>query len=167
MPVTVSRALPRRRTGHTTVVTVGGERFSLTANRAADGGLGEVLIRWGKQGSASAGLADAYAAGLSLGLEHGVPLAELLRPALGAAFDPSGPTDDPEIPRVRSVVDYVARRLALDWLPGSERAALGVDASAERGETARLACLRARWRLPARSPGGHCSCKKLSCRGEW
>ena len=90
MPVTVSRALPRRRTGHTTVVTVGGERFSLTANRAAGGGLGEVLIRWGKQGSASAGLADAYAAGLTLGLEHGVPLADLLRPALGAAFDPSG-----------------------------------------------------------------------------
>lgn len=150
VPAPLTRPLPRRRTGHTTAVTVGGERLILTANRAADGGLGEVLIRWGKQGSVSAGLIDAYAAGVSLGLERGVPLAELLRPALGASFDPSGHTDDPEIPRARSVIDYIARRLALDWLPYPERAGLGVFTRAERGITARLACLRARWHLLAR-----------------
>jgi ribonucleoside-diphosphate reductase alpha chain len=132
MPVTMTRPLPRRRTGLTTAVTVGGERFVLTANRGPDGSLGEVLIRWGKQGSASAGLMDAYASGVSLGLERGVPLADLLRPALGAHFDPSGHTDDPEIPRVRSVADYLARRLAIDWLPYPERAALGVYTLTER-----------------------------------
>ena len=132
MPVTATRPLPRRRSGHTTAVTVGGERFVLTANRGQDGRLGEVLIRWGKQGSASAGLMDAYASGVSLGLERGVPLADLLRPALGARFDPSGHTDDPEIPRARSVIDYIARRLALDWLPYPERAGLGVFTVSER-----------------------------------
>jgi hypothetical protein len=139
MTVTMRRPLPRRRTGLTTAVTVGGERFVLTANRGPDGRLGEVLIRWGKQGSASAGLMDAYASGVSLGLERGVPLADLLRPALGAHFDPSGHTDDPEIPRARSVIDYIARRLALDWLPYPERAGLGVFTAAERTERSRSA----------------------------
>ena len=77
---------------------------------------------------------DAYASGVSLGLKSGVPLAELLGPALGAHFDPSGHTDDPEIPRARSVIDYIARRLAIDWLPFPERAALGVFTISERIE---------------------------------
>lgn len=59
---------------------------------------------------------EAYAVGLSVGLRRGVPLIEL-QPALGLSFAPAGHTDDPEIPRVRSVVDYLARRLAVDWLP--------------------------------------------------
>lgn len=109
--------VPRRRGGHTTAVTIGGEPFTVTANQREDGSLGEVFIRHGKQGCAGAGLMDGYATALSIGLRHGVPLADLLRPGLGASFVPNGYTDDPEIPRVRSVVDYVARRLAIDWLP--------------------------------------------------
>lgn len=125
MPTTVHRDLPRRRSGHTTAVTIGGERFTLTANQCADGSLCEVLIRHGKQGSAGAGLMDSYAAALSVGLRHGVPLADLLRPGVGVSFAPSGHTDDPEIPRACSVVDYVSRRLAIDWLPPLEGRRLG------------------------------------------
>lgn len=124
--------MPRRRGGHTTAVTVGGERLTLTANERADGSLGEVFIRHGKQGSADAGLMDTYATALSIGLRHGIPLTDLLRPGLGVSFVPSGHTDDPEIPRARSVVDYVARRLAVDWLPYADRAALGVFTLTER-----------------------------------
>lgn len=124
--------MPRRRGGHTTAVTIGGERLTLTANERADGSLGEVFIRHGKQGSAGAGLMDTYATALSVGLRHGVPLTDLLRPGLGVSFLPSGHTDDPEIPRARSVVDYVARRLAVDWLPYADRAALGVFTLTER-----------------------------------
>ncbi len=47
-------------------------------------------------------------------------------------FVPNGHTDDPEIPRVRSAVDYIARRLAIDWLPYPERTALGVYTLTER-----------------------------------
>jgi ribonucleoside-diphosphate reductase alpha chain len=122
------RHMPRRRSGHTTAVSIGAERFHLTANQGDDGSLGEVFIHWGKHGSSGAGLACSYASALSVGLEHRVPLAELIRPALGQSFQPDGRTDDPEIPRVRSVVDYVARRLALDWLPPADGAALGVRA---------------------------------------
>lgn len=105
----------------TSAVAIGGEWFTLTANERADGSLGEVFIRHGKQEGAGPGLLDSYAAALTVGLRHGVPLADLLRPGLGLSFLPSGCTSDPEIPRARSVVDYVARRLALDWLPRDHR----------------------------------------------
>jgi ribonucleoside-diphosphate reductase alpha chain len=129
--------LPRRRSGHTTTVTIGAECFSLTANQRDDGSLGEVFIHWGKHGTSAAGLVSSYAIALSLGLQHHVPLADLIRPGLDQFFEPNGRTDDPEIPRVRSAVDYIARRLALDWLPYPERAELGVYALTERVHRAR------------------------------
>jgi ribonucleoside-diphosphate reductase alpha chain len=132
MQVPVQRHMPRRRSGHTTAVTIDGERFYLTANGREDGSLGEVFIQWRKQGSSQAGLMDMYAIALSVGLQHGVPLADLLRPGLGLYFAPYGCTDDPEIPRARSVADYFSRRLAVDWLPYPERAALGVFTITER-----------------------------------
>jgi hypothetical protein len=128
----VQQHLSRRRSGHTTAVTVDGERFCLTANQRDDGSLGEVFIYWGKHGSSSAGLVSTYAIALSTGLAHRVPLTELLRPGLGQYFTPNGPTDDPEIPRACSAVDYIARRLAIDWLPYADRAALGVFTLTER-----------------------------------
>src|SRR5690348_1112033 len=124
MVTVVRRHLPRRRSGHTDTVIIGTECLCLTANQRDDGGLGEVFVHWGKHGSSTAGLVSAYAAGLSLGLQHRVPLADLIRPGLGQYFVPNGHTDDPEIPRVRSAVDYIARRLAIDWLPYPERAGL-------------------------------------------
>jgi len=124
--------MPRRRTGLTTSVTLGGERFYLTANGRQDGTLGEVFISWGKQGQTSAGLVDIYAVALSVGLQHGVPLLDLVHQGLDLHFAPGGHTDDPEIPRVRSVVDWVARRLAIDWLPYEVRAAEGIFTVDER-----------------------------------
>src|SRR5271169_665908 len=127
-----SGVLPRRRSEHTTTVTIGAERFYLTANQRDDGSLGEVFLHWGKHGTSSAGLVSTYAIALSVGLRHRVPLAELIRPGLGQVFMPNGRTDDPDIPRVWSAVDYIARRLAIDWLPYPERAALGVYTLTER-----------------------------------
>jgi hypothetical protein len=114
--------------GYTAAVTIGGERMRLTASGRDDGTLAEIAVRWGKHGSTAAGLADAYASAVTAGLEHGVPLADLLRSGLGLRFPPGEATDDPEIPRARSAVDYVARRLAIDWLPFAEQAALGIRA---------------------------------------
>lgn len=135
--VPVQRHLPRRRSGHTTSVTIGGELLHLTANEGPDGRLAEVFVRWGKQGTSGAGLIDTYSTALSAGLAHRVPLADLIRPGLGMWFTPNGHTDDPDLPRVRSVVDYLARRLAIDWLPYPDRAALGVFTLTERVEQAR------------------------------
>jgi hypothetical protein len=131
----VQRPMPRRRSGHTTAVTIGAERFYLTANQRDDGSLGEVFIHWGKHGTSSAGLVSTYAVALSMGLAHRVPLAELIRPGLGQYFRPNGRTDDPEIPRVCSAVDYIARRLAIDWLGYPDRAALGIYTLTEQPTT--------------------------------
>lgn len=136
MQVPVQRHMPRVRSGHTTAVTIDGARFYLTANGREDGTLGEVFIQWGKQGMTVAGLMDIYAIALSVGLQHGVPLVDLVRPGLGMYFVPTGHTDDPEIPRVRSVVDYFSRRLAIDWLPYAERATLEVFTISELVEQA-------------------------------
>jgi hypothetical protein len=126
----------RRRGGHTTTVTIGGERFRLTASGREDGTLSEIAITWGKHGTGTAGLMDAYAVAITAGLEHGVPLADLLRPGLGLRFAPDGNTDDPEIPQVGSAPDYFSRRLAVDWLPRAERAALGILTLSERAAVA-------------------------------
>ena len=133
----VQQHMPRRRTGITTAVTIGDERFYLTTNGRADGSLGEVFIQWGKQGSTAAGLMDIYAVALSVGLQHGVPLAALIGQGLGAWFVPNGRTDDPDIPRVASVVDYVARRLAIDRMPYDQRRELGIYTIEERMTQAR------------------------------
>jgi hypothetical protein len=124
--------MPRRRCGHTTAVTIGSERLYLTANQGDDGSLCEVFINWGKHGTSGAGLVHTYAIALSVGLQHLVPLPELIGPGLDQSFAPQGRTNDPEIPKVHSAVDYVARRLAIDWLQYSDRAALGVYTFTER-----------------------------------
>jgi hypothetical protein len=136
MVASVRRSMSRRRSGHTTAVTIDTERFTITANQRDDGGLGEVFIHWGKHGSSGAGLVGMYATALSMGLQRQVPLNDLIGSGLGQFFVPNGHTDDPEIPRVRSAVDYIARRLAIDWLPYPERAALGVYTLSERVQRA-------------------------------
>jgi ribonucleoside-diphosphate reductase alpha chain len=149
MMVGVRRYMSRRRSGHTTTVTIDVERFSITANQRDDGSLGEVFIHWGKHGTSGAGLVSMYATALSMGLQHHLPLADLIGPGLDQFFVPNGHTDDPEIPRVRSAVDYIARRLAIDWLPYPDRAALGVYTLPERVQIAGA------W-LAAQNPsGGH------------
>jgi hypothetical protein len=146
-----------RRSGHTTAVVIGVERFYLTANQRDDGTLGEIFIHWGKHGTSTAGLVSTYAIALSTGLAHRVPLADLIRPGLGLYFTPNGRTNDPEIPRACSAVDYIARRLAIDWLPYSDRAALGVFTLTERVRRWELAAGLAPSRRPQAAqevPGG-------------
>jgi hypothetical protein len=149
----VQRSMPRRRGGHTTAVTIGADRFYLTANQRDDGSLGEVFIHWGKHGTSSAGLVSTYAIALSMGLAHRVPLAELICPGLGQYFMPNGRTDDPEIPRVCSAVDYIARRMAIDWLPYPDRAALGIYTLTERIRRRELAAVIGALRL--RTPAAY------------
>jgi ribonucleoside-diphosphate reductase alpha chain len=52
-------------------------------------------------------------------------------------FEPAGMTDDPDIRMATSVMDYVARRLALDFLPYEKRAELGVFTAEERAAQVR------------------------------
>jgi hypothetical protein len=96
MQAAVQRPMPRRRSGYTTSVTIDREHLRITASASSDGTLGEVIIQWGKQGATTAGLIDAYATALTTGLQHHVPLADLLTP--GASTCTAPPAAAPTTP---------------------------------------------------------------------
>jgi len=85
-----------------------------------------------KQGSTLAGIMDAFSISVSLGLQHGVPLSTYVRKYANMRFEPAGITDDPDLRIATSLVDYIFRRLAVDYLPLEERAELGILSTAER-----------------------------------
>lgn len=118
------RRMPRSRQGTTTSVQIGGTEFSVTANANGDGSLGEVFATSGKHGSTTAGLMDLLSIAISLGLQHGVPLQTFVAAFTGQCFEPQGMTDDPDVPSASSVGDYLARRLAHDWLDLATRRSL-------------------------------------------
>ncbi|MGH3767234.1 MAG: hypothetical protein ACRDS0_01080 [Pseudonocardiaceae bacterium] len=120
-PLTDRRRMPRRRCGYTTSVTIGDADFYLTANPNADGSLGEVFIKFGKQGSTLGGLLDAVSISVSIGLQSGVPLETFVSKYINMRFEPFGMTDDPDLTTVTSILDYVFRRLALDYLDEATR----------------------------------------------
>jgi ribonucleoside-diphosphate reductase alpha chain len=123
--------MPRSRCGTTTSFQVAGTEFFVIANADADGSLGEVFAKFGKEGSTTAGLMDLLSIAVSLGLQHGVPLETFVAKFKNQRFEPMGTTDDPDIPRATSVGDYLARRLAHDWLDVDARAELDLLTSDE------------------------------------
>ncbi|GAB4000007.1 hypothetical protein GCM10029992_30580 [Glycomyces albus] len=128
----VRRKLPKRRPSQTTSFTVGGAEGYITSSSYPDDGLGEVFLKMSKQGSTLAGVMDALSVAISIALQYGVPLEKYVEKFTNMRFEPAGMTDDPDIRMASSVVDYVFRRLALDYLPFEERAALGIMTTAER-----------------------------------
>ncbi|MPZ66364.1 MAG: hypothetical protein GEU83_12915 [Pseudonocardiaceae bacterium] len=121
------RRMPRQRSGATTSIAIADAEFYLTANPFDDGSLGEVFIKFGKQGSTLGGLLDAVSISVSLGLQSGVGLETYASKYIDMRFESMGITDDPMIPTVTSVLDYVFRRLAVDFLDSSACARLGVQ----------------------------------------
>lgn len=106
-------ALPVDRQGLTHKVTIGGSSGFITANTYEDGRLAEVFIHgFGKLGSTMQGWADTFAIMLSMSLQHGMDVSNFVRKFTGKRFDPSGETDNDEIPWCWSVPDYVLRWLA-------------------------------------------------------
>jgi ribonucleoside-diphosphate reductase alpha chain len=130
----VRRRLPKSRTGLTTSFTVGGAEGYITANSYPDDGLGEVFLKISKQGSTLAGLMDAFSVAISVGLQYGVPLETYVAKFTNMRFEPAGLTDDPEVRMAQSIMDYIFRRLALDFLPAETRSALGIYSAAQRAQ---------------------------------
>jgi ribonucleoside-diphosphate reductase alpha chain len=123
--------LPKRRHGITHSVEVNGAEVFMTTNQFADGRPGEVFAKWGKEGSTAGGLMDALSIVLSLALQYGVPAEVIVTKLKDLRFEPFGRTDDPDIPQATSVMDWLARRIALDHLPAAKRAQLGILATDE------------------------------------
>jgi ribonucleoside-diphosphate reductase alpha chain len=128
----VRKRLPKKRPSETVSFSVGGAEGYLTASSYPDDGLGEVFLKMSKQGSTLAGVMDAFSVAISIGLQYGVPLETYVSKFTNMRFEPAGLTDDPDIRMASSVMDYIFRRLALDFLPYERRAELGIFTAEER-----------------------------------
>jgi len=128
----VRERLPRRRNSKTFAFRVADCEGYVTVGEYEDGRPGEVFINVSKQGSTLAGIMDAFSISLSLGLQHQVPLATYVRKYTNMKFEPAGITDDAELRIATSLVDYIFRRIALDYLSVEERKDLGILSTIER-----------------------------------
>lgn len=126
------KRLPKSRASRTTSFTVGGAEGYMTSGAHADGELGEVFLKLGKQGSTLAGVMDAFSIAVSIGLQYGVPLETYVSKFTNLRFEPAGLTDDPDVRMAQSIMDYIFRRLALDYLSFDDRSMLGIYSAEER-----------------------------------
>ncbi len=128
----IRERLPRKRKSYTFAFRVADCEGYVTVGEYEDGRPGEVFMKVSKQGSTLSGIMDAFSIAISLGLQHGVPLATYVRKYTNMRFEPAGMTDDSDLRIAQSLVDYIFRRLAVDYLPYEERVELGVLTSQER-----------------------------------
>jgi ribonucleoside-diphosphate reductase alpha chain len=128
----VRKRLPRSRPSQTISFSVGGAEGYLTAGSYPDDGMGELFLKFGKQGSTLGGVMDAFSIAVSIGLQYGVPLETFVEKFTNLRFEPAGLTDDPDIRMAQSIMDYVFRRLALDYLDFETRSFMGIHTAEER-----------------------------------
>ena len=128
----VRERLPRMRDSKTFSFRVADCHGYVTVGQYDDGRPGEIFLRVAKQGSTLAGIMDAFAISVSHGLQYGVPLKAFVDMYTNMRFEPAGITDDAEIRFASSLVDYIFRRLAVEYLSPEERADLGILTVAER-----------------------------------
>jgi ribonucleoside-diphosphate reductase alpha chain len=131
-PPTARRRLPRHRHAQTIAFTLPDCDGYITVGEYDDGRPGEIFLRVAKQGSTLSGIMDAFAIAVSLGLQHGVPLSTFVHHYQNMRFEPAGITDDADIRIASSILDFIVRRLALDYLPYEERVELGILSASER-----------------------------------
>jgi ribonucleoside-diphosphate reductase alpha chain len=132
IPQPVRQKLPRTRTSRTFEFRVADCKGFATIGEYADGRPGEIFLTVSKQGSTLSGIMDAFAKSISYGLQYGVPLRAFVEAFTNMRFEPAGMTDDPDIRFASSIMDYLFRRLALEYLSLDERAELGIFSIEER-----------------------------------
>ncbi len=112
------RRLPNTRRSITHKFDIAGHEGYVTCGLFDDGTPGEVFVVMAKQGSTVGGLMDTVATLLSLNLQHGVPLEDMVRKFEHMRFEPAGMTSNSDIPFAKSVIDYIVRWLAMEFIPG-------------------------------------------------
>ncbi len=120
----VRRRMPETRASFTHKFSIAGHEGYFTVGLFEDGQPGELFITMAKEGSTIGGLMDTVATLVSLSLQYGVPLQDLVRKFAHQRFEPSGYTANPQIRIAKSVVDYIFRWLGITFIPGYEGADL-------------------------------------------
>ncbi len=128
----IRQKLPRSRRGRTFEFRVADCKGFATIGEYANGQPGEIFLTVSKQGSTLSGIMDAFAKSISYGLQYGVPLRAFVEAFTNMRFEPAGMTDDPDIRFASSIMDYLFRRLALEYLTYDERAEMGIFSIDER-----------------------------------
>ncbi len=109
------RRLPDERKSITHKFSVGGHEGYITVGMYEDGSLGEIFIVMSKEGTVVSGLMDSFATAISLALQYGVPLKVLTNKFSHTRFEPSGWTNNKQIPMAKSIMDYIFRWLSLKF----------------------------------------------------
>ena len=138
------KRLPLSRPARTISFRVGESEGYITAGEYPDDGIGEIFLKVSKQGSTLAGIMDAFSIAISVGLQYGVPLEDYVSKFINMRFEPSGMTNDPDIRFASSLMDYIFRRLAIEYLPKEKRRGWGSVRSPSAGN-----------RSISESTGGH------------
>ncbi len=141
-PAMKRERLPQKRGGFTQEARVGGQKIYLRTGEYEDGRLGEIFIDMHKEGAAFRSMMNCFAIAVSLGLQYGVPLDEYVDCFTFTRFDPHGHTDHPNVRFSTSIVDYVFRVLAMEYLgrldmvqvPPQVAMAAAVEAAIEEAE---------------------------------
>jgi ribonucleoside-diphosphate reductase alpha chain len=128
----IRRKLPKKRDSKTFSFRVADCHGYVTVGEFEDGQPGELFLKVAKQGSTLAGIMDGFAIAVSLGLQFGVPLRTFVEKFTNVRFEPAGMTDDRELRFATSLLDYIFRRLAVEYLPVDERREIGVLTVDER-----------------------------------
>jgi len=125
------RRLPAERSAITHKFEIAGHEGYITVGLYPDGQPGEIFLKMAKEGSTVSGLMDTFATTVSVSLQYGVPLRDLVNKFAHVRFEPSGFTGNPEIPIAKSLVDYIFRWLGSRFLSPEDKAQLGlIDRSA-------------------------------------
>jgi len=128
----IRQKLPRSRRGRTFEFRVADCKGFATIGEYQNGQPGEIFLTVSKQGSTLSGIMDAFAKSISYGLQYGVPLRAFVEAFTNMRFEPAGMTDDPDIRFASSIMDYLFRRLSLEYMSYDERAELGIFSVDER-----------------------------------
>jgi len=120
------RRLPDERASITHKFNVGGHEGYLTIGLYEDGTPGEIFLRMAKEGSTISGLMDSFATAVSLALQYGVPLKDLVNKFSHLRFEPAGFTTNRDIPMAKSLVDYIFRYMATKFMSADEKNAVGI-----------------------------------------
>ena len=110
------KSLPSKRRGFTQKAKIGGQVIFLRTGEYSDGTLGEIFIDLAKEGSTLRSFMNCFAIAISVGLQYGVPLEEFVEKFVFTKFEPSGMVDHPNIKTTTSLVDFVFRALAFEYL---------------------------------------------------
>ncbi|HTE26396.1 vitamin B12-dependent ribonucleotide reductase [Flavitalea sp.] len=110
------RTLPAKRRGFTQKAKINGQAIFLRTGEYNDGTVGEIFIDMAKEGATMRSMLNCFAISISIGLQYGVPMEEFVEKFVFTRFEPSGMVDHPNIKSTTSIVDFIFRALAYEYL---------------------------------------------------